>query len=59
MSSEVSLQLVLEVNKFTKFEFRTYKFLIRIFIVVVYKNIYTNKYKYKMNAKARFQRVLI
>ena len=39
MNPELSFQRVLEVNKYAKFEFRTYKYLIRICIVVVYKDM--------------------
>ena len=39
MSSEVSLQRVLEVNKFANYEFRNNIFKIYIFIIVVYKKM--------------------
>ena len=38
MNPEAIFQRVLKVKKYADFEFRIYKFLILIFIVVVYKN---------------------
>ena len=39
INPEAIFQRVLKVKKYADFEFRIYKFLILIFIVVVYKNI--------------------
>ena len=57
MNLETCIQMLIKVNKHADSEFRIYKFLMLIFVVVVYIK-YTNWWKLKMNLETCLQMLI-